>query len=54
MTVMGIGTTYEQKGKDGQPTSQRFYECRKCHERVYKKKIDLFNFQEYLDKLLKN
>lgn len=44
MIVMGTGTTYEQK-KDGKSSARRFYECKKCHGKVYTKEPD---FQEYM------
>lgn len=46
MTVMGTGTTYEQR-KDGKSSSRRYYECKKCHDKVYTKEP---NFQEYMNK----
>ena len=46
MTVMGTGTTYEQK-KDGKTSARRFHECKKCHGKVYTKEP---NFQEYINK----
>ena len=46
MTVMATGTTYEQR-KDGKPSSRRFHECKKCHDKVYTKES---NFQEYINK----
>lgn len=48
MTVMAVGTTYEQK-KDGKPSHRRYHECRKCHEKVYTKEP---NFQECINKAL--
>lgn len=47
---MGTGTTYEQNGKNGQSYARRFYECRKCHNRIYKNGL---NFQDYLNNALK-
>ena len=45
MTVMGSGTIYEQRGHD-RPLHKRYFECKKCHDRVY---TNAPNFQEYLD-----
>lgn len=43
--VMGTGTRYEQrKGRD-RPSYRRYYECKKCKDRVY---INSSNFQETL------
>ena len=46
MTVMGTGTTYEQI-KDGKSSARRYYECKKCHDKVYTKE---HNFQECMNK----
>lgn len=46
MTVMGTGTTYEQS-RDGKSSARRFYECKKCHDKVYTKEP---NFQECMSK----
>lgn len=47
MTVMGMGTSYEQrKGRD-RPSHKRYFECGKCHDRVYTNAV---NFQEILEK----
>ena len=46
MTVMGTGTTYEQK-KDGKSSYKRFHECKKCHDKVYTNEA---NFQDLLVK----
>lgn len=46
MTVMGTGTTYEQR-KDGKSSARRYYECKKCHDKVYTKE---HNFQECMNK----
>ena len=46
MTVMGTGTTYEQK-KDDKSSHKRFHECKKCHEKVYTNEP---NFQECMSK----
>lgn len=35
MTVMGTGTTYEWRKGDNNPLAKRFYECKKCRDRVY-------------------
>lgn len=34
LTEMRIGTTYEQD-KNGKFKVRRFFECKKCHEKVY-------------------
>lgn len=44
--IMGTGTTYEQR-KDGRSSAKRYYECKKCHDRVYSKEA---NFHELLAK----
>jgi len=50
MIVMRTGTRYEnKKGKD-RPSYSRYFECGKCHDRVY---INAFNFQEVLTKEVK-
>lgn len=49
MKVMSPGTTYEKK-EGGNSRSRRYYECRKCYDRVY---VNSTNFQEYLYKELK-
>lgn len=46
MTIMGTGTTYEQS-RDGKPLARRFYECKKCHNKIYTKEP---NFQECVNK----
>lgn len=45
-TVMSVGTRYEQN-KDGNPSSRRYYECKKCHDKFYMKES---NFREYMSK----
>lgn len=47
MTVMGAGTRYEQRKGQEQPSHKRFFECGKCHDRVY---TNALNFQEILTK----
>ena len=47
MTVMGTGTTYEHKNGNKNPTARRFYECKKCRDKIYTKEP---NFQEYMNK----
>lgn len=48
--VMGTGTRYEQrKGRD-RPSARRYYECKKCKDRVY---TNSPNFQEIYNKELK-
>ncbi len=48
MTVMGAGTRYEQKKGQDRPLHSRYYECSKCHDRVY---INVPNFQEIIIKV---
>ena len=48
MTVMGTGTTYEQRKGDGKTSARRFYECKKCHDKVYIKEP---NFQECMGRI---
>ena len=45
MTVMGAGTRYEQGKDQRNPSYKRYFECSKCHERVY---TDAPNFQEII------
>lgn len=47
MTVMKIGTSYEQKKGQNKPSHRRYFECSKCHDRVY---TNAPNFQEILVK----
>lgn len=47
MAVMKTGTMYEQKKGDDKPSARRFYECKKCHDKVYTKEPD---FQECMNK----
>lgn len=42
--VMGTGTRYEWQGRD-RPFARRYYECKKCKDRVY---TNAPNFQEIL------
>lgn len=46
MTVMEAGTTYEKRNSDDRPSARRFYECNKCHDKIYTKES---NFQECLN-----
>lgn len=46
MIVMATGTTYEQN-KNGRSSARRFYECKKCHDKVYTKEP---NFQKCMNK----
>lgn len=46
MNVMKTGTRYEQN-KDGKYSAGRFYECKKCYDKVYTKES---NFHEYMSK----
>lgn len=48
MTVMNVGTTYEQN-RDGKPSYRRYHECKKCHDKFYTKEP---NFQECINKAL--
>ena len=47
MVVMGTGTGYEQRKGQDQPSHKRYFECGKCHDRVY---ANVPNFQELLFK----
>lgn len=49
MIVMVSGTRYEQNKKQGNPLHRRFFECGKCHDRVY---ANIPNFQEMLTREL--
>ena len=40
------GITYEQR-KDGKSSARRYYECKKCHDKVYTKEP---NFQDFIVK----
>lgn len=46
MTVMEAGTRYEQNKDNGKSLARRYYECKKCKDRVYTKEP---NFQEYIN-----
>ena len=46
MTVMGTGTTYEQKKGEDKPSARRFHECKKCGDKIYTKEP---NFQECMN-----
>lgn len=46
MTVMKSGTSYGQN-KDGKSSAKRFYECKKCYDKVYTNES---NFQECMNK----
>lgn len=48
MTVMESGTSYEQKKGQGKPSHRRYFECGKCHDRVY---TNTPNFQEMLERV---
>ncbi len=48
MTVMGAGTRYEQKKGQDWPSHSRYFECSKCHDRVY---MNVPNFQETMVKV---
>ncbi len=45
MTVMGTGTRYEQNRGQNKPSHRRYFECGKCHDRIY---TNALNFQEIL------
>ena len=47
MVVMSAGTRYEREGDKNQPSHKRYFECGKCHDRVY---TNVPNFQELLVK----
>ena len=47
MTVMETGTRYEQNKGQDKPAHKRYFECKKCHDRVY---TNTSNFQEMLKK----
>lgn len=42
---MGTGTTYQKRGED-RTSSKRFFECRKCGDRIYN---NASSFREYLN-----
>ena len=46
MIAMKPGTSYEHK-KGGKFSTRRYYECKKCSNRIYTKEP---NFQEYMNK----
>lgn len=48
MTIMEPGTSYEHKKGQDEPSHRRYFECGKCHERVY---ANISNFQEMLEKV---
>lgn len=45
MTIMGTGTSYEQKKGQEKPSHRRFFECGKCHDKIY---TNAPNFQEIM------
>lgn len=45
MIVMETGTSYEQRKNQNKPSHRRYFECGKCHDRVY---TNASNFQEML------
>lgn len=47
MIVMKPGTSYEQR-EDGRSSARRYYECKKCGDKIYTKEP---NFQEYMSKV---
>lgn len=46
MNVMETGITYEQN-KERKSSAKRFYECKKCHDKIYTKEL---NFHKFLSK----
>lgn len=42
---MGAGTRYEQRKERDKPSHRRYFECGKCHDRIY---TNSANFQEML------
>ena len=44
---MSSGTTYGRRKGDDKSLARRFYECKKCHDKVYTKEP---NFQEIMVK----
>lgn len=51
MVVMEPGTRYEQQKGQGKPAHRRYFECRKCHDRVYY--VNTLNFQGMLENVRK-
>lgn len=47
MKIMETGTSYEKRNGHDNTSHRRYYECKKCHDRVY---LNAPNFQEYLHK----
>lgn len=45
LTVMGTGTSYEQKKGQDKPSHRRYFECGKCHDKIY---TNAPNFQEIM------
>lgn len=48
MVVMEPGTSYEHKKGQDKPSHRRYFECGKCHDRVY---TNTPNFQEMLERV---
>lgn len=46
-SIMKTGTRYEQRKGQTRLSHKRYFECRKCHDRVY---TNTSNFQELLVK----
>lgn len=44
MIVMKSGTRYEKKKGQDRPSYKKYFECNKCHDRVY---INKSNFQDF-------
>lgn len=45
LIVMKTGTSYEQKKGQDKPSHRRFFECGKCHDKIY---TNAPNFQEIM------
>ena len=45
--IMQLGTRYEHCDKQNKFLRKRYYDCKKCHNRVY---VKTSNFQECLEK----
>lgn len=45
MIVMRTGTSYEQKKGQDNPSHRRYFECGKCHDKIF---TNTPNFQEIL------
>lgn len=47
MIIMDSGTRYEKRKGQDKPSHKRYFECGKCHSRIY---TNTHNFQEVLVK----